>query len=341
MMKRVAWTLAVVMVLGVSLSLLSGCGKKPAGETGAEPGEKKVFVILKASESEFWNIVKDGAIVAGKELGINVTVKSPVSESDISRQVAIMENAISSKPSAIVVAPSQSSPLVPAIKQAQKQGIHVIIIDSGIDSDEYTSFLASDNVKIGQIAADEMAKALVAKTGEAAGKVAGVTFFAGAASLEKRKQGFEEQLKAKYPLIEIVDFRDASGKTGQTINFVENYLTKYGTDLKGIFANNQPTGEETVSALSQAKRKDRAVIVVDSGQQEVWGLKNGFVDSMIVQKPWKMGFMGVEYALKAANGEPIEKFVDTGVAAISPAMLESGKAEEYLDPVSFHKKKSE
>jgi ribose transport system substrate-binding protein len=59
---------------------------------------------------------------------------------------------------------------------------------------------------------------------------------------------------------------------------------------------------------------------------------------MIVQKPWKMGYMGIEYALKAINGEKLDKFIDTGVVAITPAMMESGEAEEFLNPVEFHKK---
>ena len=334
---------AVLFLVGLVAWVGVGCKKKgqaPAKKAvkDAQPAKKKVYVILKASESEFWNIVKDGAETAGKELNVQVTVKSPVSEAEINRQVAIMENAISAKPDAIVVAPSQSAPLVPAIDVAMKQGIPVIVIDSGVDSENYTSFLASDNIKIGTLAADEMAEALTAKTGAPKGKVAGITFFAGAGSLEKRKKGFEEQVQDSYPEIEIVDFRDAAGKTGQSINFVENYLTKYGDELKGIFANNQITGEETVSALSQAKRQDLAVVVVDSGQQEVWGLENGYVDSMIVQQPWKMGFMGVEYALKAAQGEKLDKFVDTGVIAISPEMLREGTADEYLDPIAFHNK---
>ncbi len=336
MSHRLFSLLSVVLIAAV----LAGCGEE-SGRTGASAAEgaKRIYVILKASESEFWSIVKDGAETAGERLGAQVTVKSPVSEAEIMRQVAIFENAISSKPDAIVVAPSQSAPLVPAIEQAEKLGIPVIVIDSAADTDEYTSFLASDNVKIGTLAADEMAKALTAKTGAAAGKVAGVTYFAGAGSLEKRKQGFEDRIAAKYPDIEVVDFRDAAGKTGQTINYVENYLTKYGSELKGLFANNQNTGEEAVSALSQAKRKDLAVVVVDSGEQEVWGVKEGFVDAMIVQQPWKMGFMGVEYAIKAADDEQLDKFVDTGVVPIDAAMIESGAATEYLDPVSFHKDK--
>ena len=335
-MKQMAVAAVILMVA------VLGCSRKKADETMASesPGDlpKRIAVVLKASESEFWQIVKHGCETAGEQLGAEVNVQAPTSESQIERQISIMENAISSKPDAIVLAPSQSSPLVPPVEEAMGKGIPVIVIDSKADTEEVSSFLASDNLKIGQVAADELAKAMTAKFGKPEGKVAAITFFSGAGSLEKRKSGFLGRLKEKYPGIKVVDFRDAMGKTGETISFVENFLTTH-KDLKGIFANNQPTGEETVRALDQAQRKDLAVVVVDAGQQEVWGLQNGFVDSMIVQQPWKMGFMGVEYAIKAAKGEDLDKFIDTGIVAISPEMMKSGAAKQYLDPVAFHTQK--
>jgi len=63
------------------------------------------------------------------------------------------------------------------------------------------------------------------------------------------------------------------------------------------------------------------------------------VDAVIVQKPWSMGAMGVEYAVKAINGEKLPKSIDTGVVAITPEMLKSGAAAEFLDPIKFYGKK--
>lgn len=329
-----------VISMVVMALVLSSCRQQSKDTTESAKGLKNIYIICKSSESPFWQTVMDGARTAGKELNVTVTTQAPVSESEVDKQIAIMENAVSTKPDAIVLAPSQSSSLVPVIEDAVAQGIPVIIIDSNADTDKFTSFLASDNVSIGAVAADEMAKAITAKHGKPEGKIACVTFMSGAASLEKRKKGFEEQIKSKYPGLEIVDFRDAMGKAGVTIDFVQNFLTKY-TDLKGIFANNVHTGEETVRALDDARRKDIAVVIVDSSEQEIWGLANGFVDSMIVQQPWKMGYMGIECALKAANGEKLDKFIDTGIVSISPEMYKSGKAEEFLNPVKFRENKKE
>jgi ribose transport system substrate-binding protein len=326
---------ACVVVAAFSAAL-AGCGRRPG------PGDERtrINMVVKASESEFWQIVMDGARTAARGLGIDLVAQAPVSESEVSKQIAIFENAISTRPDALILAPTSSDPLVPPMERAVREGLPLIMIDSAANTDQYTSFLASDNVKIGTLSADCMAKALEKRKGAPAGKIACLTFLSGANSLERRKSGFLERLAEKYPDVEVLAFRDAQGKTGVSINIVQDYLTKY-PDLDGIYANNQPTGEETVRALDMAGKKGLAIVVVDAGEMEKWGLANGFVDYMIVQKPWVMGHMSVEYALKAARGEELPRFVDTGIVAITPEMLASGEAEEFLNPVEYHKKKAD
>ncbi len=342
MPRRIA-SYSALVGLASWLLFLSGCGRQESASSSPDStpqhaGRKKVYLIVKASESEFWQIVIAGAKKKAQELNVELIAQAAVSESDVSRQIAILENAISSKPDAIVIAPTVSDALVPSIEAATERKIPVIIIDSGAHTDKYVSFLASDNIKIGALAGDMLAEALTRRTGKAEGKVACLTFMSGVNSLENRKKGFLDAVSTKYPGLQIVAFQDAQGKQGTSLSIVQNYLTAY-PDLKGIFANNQISGDEAVRALDLASRKDLAVIVVDAGPQEIWGLKNGYADAVIVQKPWNMGSMGMEYALKAIEGEKLEKLIDTGVVAITPEMLNTGQAEEFLDPINFHAKK--
>ena len=329
-MKLLRWL--VFMFLGAVAVV--GC------EQGDSKGNKtKIYFIAKASESEFWQVVMDGARTAGVDLDVLVELQAPVAESDTDKQIFIFNNATLTRPAAIVVAPLQGDSLVGPIEKAAGKGIPVIIIDSAANTDAYTSFLASDNTKIGTTAGQKMAELLTDENGVVRGKVAGITFLSGGASLEKRKKGFMDEI-AKYPDVELLEFQDAQGRQGVTINIVKNLIIG-NPDLKGIFANNQPTGEETVQALDQLDRKDLAVVVVDSGAEEIRGLKEGYVDYVIAQRAWAMGYMGVEYALKAAGGEQLEKFIDTGILVIDTAMLESGAADEVLDPVEYNRKKRE
>lgn len=324
------------LVFLVVLSLILSFSVGFAGKKAIPVTKMKIFFIVKASESEFWQIVLDGARKAAKHFGVELIAQSPTTEADVRKQVEILETAISSQPDAIVIAPTVADALVPGIEKAMNSGIPVIIIDSAANTDNYVSFLASDNYKIGQLAADMLAKALTEKFGKPAGKVAGITFMSGVGSLEARKKGFLDRIKEKYPEIEIVTFEDAQGKQGNTLMITQNLLTAH-PDLKGIYASNQYTGDEVVRALDMAGKKGLAVVVVDAGPQELWGLKNGYVDAMIVQKPWVMGYSGVVYAILARNSVPVAKRIDTGVVAITPEMLKTGEAEEFLNPVEFHK----
>ena len=326
----------VMILVSVVVVWLSGCAKQK-DETTA--GQKTIYFIAKASESEFWQVVMDGGRVAGEDLGVKVITQAPVAESDTDKQISIFNNALLTHPDAIVVAPVQADSLVASIKKAAGQGIPVIVIDSAANTNDYTTFLASDNLKIGTTAGQKMADLLKDENGNVSGAVAGITFLSGAASLEKRRTGFMDEMK-KHSDVKLLAFQDAQGRQGATINIVKNLLTA-NPDLKGIFANNQPTGEETVRALEMMNRKDLAVVVVDSGAEEIRGLREGYVDYVIAQRAWPMGYMGVEYAIKAINGETMDKFIDTGIVAIDQAMLNSGAADEVLDPVAFNRKKRE
>ncbi|PLV59043.1 ABC transporter substrate-binding protein [Thermotoga sp. KOL6] len=325
--------LALVLVFAMG-SLLMGYN------TPQQVSKMKIFFIVKASESEFWQIVLDGARKAAKHYGVELIDQAPTSEADVAKQVSILETAISMKPDAIVLAPTVADALVPGIEKATAMGIPVIIIDSAANTDKYVTFLASDNYKIGQLAADELAKAMIKKFGEAKGKVAAFTFMSGVGSLEARMKGFLDRVKEKYPGIEIVTVRDAMGKQGNTLNMAIDVLTAY-PDLRGIFANNQYTGDEVVRALDMRGVKNLAFVAVDAGPQELWGLENGYVDALILQKPWVMGYSGVAFAVLARNltalGFEFPKFIDTGIVAITPDMLGKPEAEAILDPVNFYK----
>ncbi|WP_063726870.1 ABC transporter substrate-binding protein [Kosmotoga sp. DU53] len=329
MKKGLVLLLLMLLVISVPLSTF-------AYTKGVPVKNMRIFFIVKATESEFWQIVLDGAKKAAKHFGVTLIAQAPTSEADVARQVAILETAVSLKPDAIVIAPTVADALVPGIERAMDEGIPVIIIDSAASTDKYVSFLASNNYAIGQKSADALAEAMIKKYGKAAGKVAGITFLSGVGSLEARKKGFLDRIAEKYPEIEVVAFQDAQGKQGNTIGIVQDLLTAY-PDLKGIYASNQYTGDELVRALDIMGKKGIPAVAVDAGPQELYGLENGFLDAVLVQRPWVMGYAGVAYAIMARNGVPLAKNVDTGIIVVTPEMVKSGAADEALKPVEFHK----
>ena len=119
-------------------------------------------VIVKDTTSSYWQTVFAGARKAGKELNVEIHELGAQAESDVNGQVSILENAVSEKPAAIVISPTQFSALGKPIDEAAKKAI-IIGIDSAADSKSFTAFLQTDNVQGGRVAADGLAAAISKK----------------------------------------------------------------------------------------------------------------------------------------------------------------------------------
>jgi len=340
-MKKGLTVLLVVTVL-LSFSLI-GFGQtsvfdiSKANPPKAIPSsDMTIFVIVKASQDEHWQTVLDGAEKAANHFGVEFIHQEAQAESDISRQVSILETAISTNPDAIVLAPTVADALVPGIEKAMDSGIPVIIVDSMANTDNYVSFLGSNSYKIGQIAADEMAKALERENGSPSGKVAAITWMSGVQTAADRISGFVDRIEEAYPDIEVVSVRDPMGQPGNTLNITLDLLTAY-PDLDGLYNVAQMGGNEMVRALDMEGRKDLAVVVVDASPQQIWGLENGYVDAVIAQQPWVMGYAGVAYAVMARNGVPLAKNAEIGISVITKESLASGEADALINPVEYYK----
>ena len=133
-----------------------------------------------------------------KDLGVNVPELGAQSESDINGQISILENAVAGKPAAVVISPTEFKALGKPVDEAAKK-VPIIGINSAADSKAFTSFLTTDNVQGGRIAADGLAEAITAKYGKAEGEVALITSLPGVGSLEARAKGFKEELAANIP----------------------------------------------------------------------------------------------------------------------------------------------
>jgi len=288
-------------------------------------------IIVKDTTSFYWQIVLAGARAAGKELGVEVPELGAQAETDINGQISILENAVASNPAAIVIAPTERSALGPPITEAAKS-VKIIGIDSAAESDAFTSFLTTDNVQGGRIAADGLAAAIQAATGKVEGDVALITSVPNAGSLEERRKGFTEQLASKYPGLRLVADRYADGQAATGLNITTDLLTA-NPNLVGIFASNLIMAQGAGQALAENAAKDKvALIGFDSDEKLVGFLQDGTIDGLVVQDPYRMGYDGIKTALAASKGEPVETFVDTGANLITTANMNEPRSQELLNP---------
>jgi len=314
-------------VLGLSAIALA------AGMMGASASvaqEVTIPIIVKDTTSFYWQIVLAGARQAGKDLGVNVPELGAQAETDINGQISILENAVAGKPAAVVIAPTERSALGAPITEAAKS-VPIVGIDSSAETDAFTSFLTTDNVQGGRIAADGLVAAIKAATGKEEGEVALITSVPNAGSLEERKKGFIEQL-AKYPGIKLVADKYADGQAATGLNITTDLLTA-NPNLVGIFASNLIMAQGAGQALAENNAAAKvALIGFDSDDKLVSFLKDGTIDGLVVQDPYRMGYDGVKTALAASKGEAVEKFVDTGANLITTANMDDTRSQELLNP---------
>src|SRR5438874_7334986 len=189
---------------------LTGCGKQPAERSQREgPGEGgptnayTIAVIPKGTTHEFWKSIHAGAVKAERELngkGIKTEIiwKGPLKEDDRDQQIQVVENFMSRRVSGIVLAPLDSQALVKPVENATQAKVPVVIIDSGLNSEQYVSFVATDNYKGGQLAGEHLAGLLGGK-----GNIILLRYAVGSASTEAREAGFLDVLK-KHPEIKLI-----------------------------------------------------------------------------------------------------------------------------------------
>jgi len=297
----------------------------------ASAAEPTIPIIVKDTTSFYWQIVLAGARKAGKDLGVKVPELGPQSESDITGEISILENAVASNPAAVVIAPTQFQALGKPIDAAAKK-VKIIGIDSAADSKAFTSFLTTDNVAGGRIAADGLAAAIQEKYGKAEGDVALITSLPGVGSLDQRAKGFKEQIAAKYPGLKLVADKVADGQATTGLNIMTDLITA-NPNLRGVFASNLIMAQGAGQAMAENKKSDTIkVIGFDSDPKTVKFLQDGVLAGLVVQDPFRMGYDGIKTALAVSKGEQVAANVDTGANLITKANMNTERSQELLNP---------
>jgi len=294
-----------------------------------------IAVIPKGTSHEFWKSIHAGAIKAKGEFEsegreINLIWKGPLREDDREQQVQVVENFIGRRIDGMVLAPLDSQALAGPVETAHRAGIPVVIIDSGLNTDKIVSFIATDNYKGGQLAADRLGELL---KGE--GRVLMLRCQVGSASTEEREAGFLNRIRGRHPGIEIVSSDQHGGATRDTAyRASQNLLNRFGREIDGIFTPNESTSVGMLLAMRDAGLANGRVRFVgfDSGEQLVGALKTDDLEGLIVQNPFMMGYLGVKALIDHIDGKTVDPWVDTGVVTVTPDNLEDPAIAELLNP---------
>ena len=293
-----------------------------------------IAVIPKGTTHEFWKSINAGAVKAQRELtvaGTKVEIiwKGPLREDDRDQQIQVVENFMTRRVSAIVLAPLDSRALVRPVHNAVQAKVPVVIMDSDLKSDEYVSFVATDNYKGGVLAGEQMAKLLGGK-----GNVILLRYAVGSASTEARENGFLDALK-KYPDIKLISSDQHAGATRElAYQASQNLLNRFGREVNGVFCPCEPPTIAMTKALRDLGLAGGKVKMIgfDAGSQSVVDMQNGDVQALVVQNPLLMGYLGVTTAVKYLEGQKVERRIDTGVMLVTPENMNEPDVKELLHP---------
>jgi ribose transport system substrate-binding protein len=286
-----------------------------------------IAVVPKGQAHIFWQTVHAGAAAAGSELGVEVLWNGPASEIDVTRQINIVDDFINRQVDGIALAPSNGDSLVPIVERAAQEGIPVTIFDSGIRSEKYLSYVSTDNYEGGVLAARRMGEIL-----PEGGEIAIMGTIPGSVSTTERENGFREILTRDYPRLRIVEFQYGMSDRAKSLSVAEDIFTAH-PGLSGIFCSNE---SGTIGAVQAAKSKEAAgrlkIVGFDTSPTLIEDLEAGNIDSLVVQNPFRMGYLAVATLVGHLRGKPPERRINTGATLVTGSNLRDASIHELIHP---------
>lgn len=290
-------------------------------------GRRRIAVIPKSTAHIFWVSVQAGALAAGQEFDVEILWNGAPTETEFSRQIQIVDSMVAQRVDGIALAASDRKALVGSVDRAMSAGIPVAIFDSGLDSENYITFVATDNYEAGRLGAKKLGELLGGK-----GSVAVVMHAPGSQSTMDRERGFRDLLAADYPEIRIVAEQFAMGDRAKARAAAENMLAAHA-GLQGFFASTEPASAGISLALKSRERAGKVRFVgFDFSDAMVEDLRSGAMDAMVVQNPFQLGYEAVRTLHEKLSGREPAKRLDLPARVVTKDDLDDEEVRRVLSP---------
>lgn len=297
----------------------------------------RIAVVSKATDGEYWKLVRQGMEAAVKDINtaydftsddaVTMTFEGPSDESDVETQINTLDAVIAENPTVLCLSASDIESCQAQLEAASENGIPVVIFDSNVNDDELVAaFRGTDNEYVGKMAAEKLADAI-----GGSGKIAVFSAQEKTESIQKRVEGFEEAIASDYPDISIVSkiYMDQVDDMSEAIS---NVLTSY-PDLAGVFCTNENASN---LYLSVDKGENAPVMVgVDASTVQQDAIKNGQELGCVSQDPYEIGYQTIIAAAQAMSTDEeqaaeVEKNVLLEPGWIDAANIEDSQNSNYL-----------
>ena len=323
-MKKYRKWLSICLVFCVAAGIMGGCWYR---QKVIEERKLSLVYIPKVVDgtNDFWKALILGARMAAKEYNADIEIKAPAEENDVEGQNQLLKESIREKPDAILFSPSSFTESDELLKEAKEKKIKISFIDSYVDEPLQDLTVATDNLEAGELLGKFAASLLGPED-----QIAIVSHVKGVSTAVEREEGFRKGLgDLADNIVEVVYCNSRYELSRQlTIELMEKY-----PDLKMIAGMNEYSSVGAARAVKASGAKDRIVVVgVYSSQEAVQLMENGVFKGLVVQKAFKMGYLGVKETVRMLRGKSYQKDVNSGCQLVTPENMYSSEIEKLLFP---------
>jgi len=336
MSRTSAAVIGALIILGVSACSSSGSSNVPTSSgttagTGSSPAAasaagKNLELIVGTKSDDFYVTMECGAEAEAAKLGVNLTVNGP-STFSVPLQKPLIDDALVTKPDALLVAPTDSSALDPDLEKVQASGTKIVFVDTSSSSTSLgISRISSDNAAGGKLAADTLGSMLGGK-----GTVAVISVAKGVSTTDARVAGFQQEMAAKYPGIKLLaEQNDDADSVTTATQFIEADISG-NPALNGAFAANVVTAEGAAAGVQHAGKTGKVKLATfDADATQMQMMSQGTIQLAIAQEPAVEGADAVQQAVNALAGKPVQASIATPLIAVTPQNMTSSSVKPYI-----------
>jgi ribose transport system substrate-binding protein len=301
----------------------------------AQAQDKKFTIALipGLTTDAFYITMRKGAEAAAKAVGAELVFQGAPDFNPVT-QTPVLDAVIARKPDAILIAPTDKVQLVQPLKKAIDAGIPVITVDTFIGTGQYQtgsgdadfplSYIASDNLLGGRMAADALSKAIGGK-----GKVYVSNVKPGVSTTDQREEGFKEEMK-KYPDITVLETQFNDDDANKAASQFQSVYAR-NPDLAGVFGANLFSALGAANGVQQSGQSGKIrVAAFDAPTSIVDNIKSGLVDIAIAQHPAEIGYFGVMAAYAHLTGQSIPTTIGTGFTEMDKSNVDKPEVARFI-----------
>ena len=283
---------------------------------------KSLELVVGTKSDDFYVTMECGAEAEAKTLGVNLTVTGPADFSP-SEQAPILNAVAVSKPDALIVAPTDSSALNPELSRIASEGVKLVFVDTTTsDPSIAVSHITSNNVAGGALAADSLAQAIGGK-----GTVAVIDVNPGISTTDARIQGFDQEIKSKYPGITVLSTQYDDDSSSTAASQVAGDIVAH-PNLSGVFATNVLSAQGAATGVQHAGKSGSVkVATFDADPQQMQALQSNIIQLAVAQSPYLEGQDGVEQAVNSLEGKPVTANIGTPLVTITRQNMNSAASQ--------------